>query len=49
MLSLELIVILGILFGLAVYAMVVTQHDRRALRIVGERTRGARQAATMER
>ncbi len=48
MLSLEVIVILGVLFGLAVYAMVVTQHDRRALKIASERARGVEQAARME-
>ena len=37
MLSLELIAIFGLLFGFVVYVMVVTQLERRSIRIAEER------------
>ncbi len=38
MLSLELIGIFGLLFGFVVYVMVVTQLERRSLRIAEKKT-----------
>ena len=53
MLSLELIGILGLLFGLAVYLMVVTQVERRARRLrereVGERADLTEQPVAVDR
>ena len=38
MLSLELLAILGLLFGFVLYAMVVTQLERRSLRVTEKKT-----------
>ena len=38
MLSLELVAIFGLLFGFVVYVMVVTQLERRRIRIAEEET-----------
>ena len=44
MLSLELIGIFGLLFGFVVYVMVVTQLERRSLRITEQKTETERLA-----
>ena len=44
MLSLELIGIFGLLFGFAVYIMVVTQLERRSLRIAETKTEAEKRA-----
>ena len=44
MLSLELIGIFGLLFGFVVYVMVVTQLERRSLRITEKKTETERLA-----
>lgn len=44
MLSLELIGIFGLLFGFVVYVMVVTQLERRSLRVTEKKTEAERLA-----
>jgi uncharacterized protein YpmS len=49
MLSLELIAILGLLFAFVVYVMVVTQLERRSLRIADKQAAAEKRAqATTE-
>jgi hypothetical protein len=46
MLSLELIAIFGLLFAFVVYVMVVTQLERRSLRIADEKAERLAEPAT---
>jgi hypothetical protein len=49
MLSLELIGIFGLLFGFAVYVMVVTQLERRSVRIAEKEAEAEKSAEPGER
>jgi hypothetical protein len=49
MLSLELIGIFGLLFGFVVYVMVVTQLERRSIRIAEKEAEAEKRAAPTER
>ena len=48
MLSLELIGIFGLLFGFVVYVMVVTQLERRSMRIAEKEAEAEKRAAPTE-